>query len=261
MSSTDDVTPLQGDEKPKPLSRSEDSRKKNKNYLDFDDAREYMRSEMIPSRTKFYEWYELNKPKTIPRFPYRVYKEWVSWNDFLGNENEFSVKVAKNYRDYEKAVLWAQTLALKTQPEWLVFARSGELPADIPARPDLVYKQWRGWSHWLGKTTSDIIQAKQQEAARNPAVFYIVKEQNVPDNVFTFGVDPVGIPSLSDWWKAEQFQIIRLYHYEPRYMEYAKATIENLSSYYLATDTMIVAPNVWEIIWHLDTTLERVFVW
>ena len=53
-------------------------RPKNENYLPWDEARAFIRDELLPSRGKFFEWWDRNKPKAIPRFPYRVYKEWTT---------------------------------------------------------------------------------------------------------------------------------------------------------------------------------------
>ena len=47
-------------------------RPRNENYLSFEEARDHVRNELIPSRGKFFEWWDRNKPKSIPRFPYLV---------------------------------------------------------------------------------------------------------------------------------------------------------------------------------------------
>ena len=40
---------------------------------------------------------------------------------------------------------------------WEEYCRSGNKPADIPARPDLVYHtEWKGWQDWLGQQPSPV---------------------------------------------------------------------------------------------------------
>jgi len=125
-------------------------RPKNENYLSFEEAREFVRSELLPSRGKFFEWWDRNKPKAIPRFPYRVYQEWISWNDFLGTNNKFNEKSGTKWRSLEEATLWVHSLKLGSYNEWMDYCRNTELPEDIPARPELIYDGWRSWNHWLG---------------------------------------------------------------------------------------------------------------
>ena len=107
----------------------------------FEEARELVHGEKIASRQQYYDWYDLHKPARIPRRPDRSYpKEWISWNNFLGNNNPFPC-VRKHFRQYNEAKIFAQTLNLKTKKEWLEFEKSGNRPAEIPSRPDVYYQK------------------------------------------------------------------------------------------------------------------------
>ncbi|TFG96310.1 hypothetical protein E4H12_11380, partial [Candidatus Thorarchaeota archaeon] len=186
----------------KQAAKKKRGRPKNENYLPWGEAREFMRGEMIPSRGKFFEWWSRNKPKAIPRFPYRVYKEWVSWNDFLGTDNKFNEKVGRSWRQLDEASMWVHKLKLGSQAQWMDWCKEvGNLPVDIPARPDLVYDKWRSWKHWLGSKTVEAVEAKQQ--AQRHAVYYIVHESDVPINVFTYGTDNGGLSALKERWERE----------------------------------------------------------
>jgi len=188
-------------------------RPRNENYLSFDEAREFVRSELLPSRGKFFEWWDRNKPKAIPRFPYRVYPEWISWNDFLGTNNKFNDKIGTKWRSIEEACVWVHTLKVSSFNEWMEYCRTHELPEDIPARPDLVYDGWRSWNHWLGNRPVEAIEAKMDP--QKIQVFYIIHEPGTPANVFTFGVEPMGITALKQRHEQDPFTVIRLFWHDP----------------------------------------------
>ena len=66
---------------------------------------------------------------------------------------KIKVKLCKPaFLPFEKALLYARSLKLKTQKEWQAWRMTGARPANIPSRPDLVYTHdgWQGWGHWLG---------------------------------------------------------------------------------------------------------------
>lgn len=240
-----------------PIKRA--GRPKNENYLKWEDAREAVRAEMIPSRSKYFEWWERNKPKAIPRFPYRVYiEEWISWNDFLGTNNSFKLNSAGKWRSYSEAILWAHALKIPTQEAWMEFARtSGKLPEDIPARPDLAYGKWVSWGHWLGNKPIAAIEAKK-EAVQQVAIYYIIRESNAPGNILTYGVDPHGITHLKEWWERDKFEVIKLYWYQPTQQTYIKQVLDRLSTPYRGDDRQRITPNIWEIMWYFDAVLEPV---
>lgn len=231
-------------------------RPKNENYIPYVEAREFIHGELIPSRKKYHEWWDRNKPKAIPRYPYRVYKDWVSWNDFLGTDNEFGVRVGRQWRPMDEAITWVHSLKIESYPKWMEWCKENTLPDDIPARPDLVYNNWRTWNHWLGNRPIEALEAIRE--ARKLAVYYIIHIPGVPENVFTFGMDPVGPTSFKERWEREKFTIIRMFWYEPEQAERVKHILESLSSPYLGDDKQRICPNFWEINYHLELTLQRI---
>lgn len=241
-------------DKPKKKKRG---RPKNENYLPWNEARDFIRGEMIPSRGKYFEWWQRNKPKAIPRFPYRVYKEWVSWNDFLGTDNKFNEKIGRAWRTLDEATLWVHKLGLQSQAQWMDWCKEKDnLPEDIPARPDLVYEKWRSWNHWLGNKPVEAIEAKQQ--AQQHVVYYIVHEQNVPINVFTFGTEQGGLSALKNRWEREKFDICRLFWYDSSRATAVKQIVEGLSRPYMENTRQRMTPNIWEIVSYLEVHLETI---
>lgn len=247
-----------GDEIEPPKERKPRAgRPRNANFLPWEEAREFVRGEMIPSRGKFQEWWDRNKPKTIPRYPYRVYKEWTNWNDFLGNSNAFNEKIGTKWLPLEEAVPKIHALKLKSYQEWMEWAKvPGNLPENIPARPDLVYDKWRSWNHWLGNKIAEVV--KVQQEAQKSQVYYIIHETDVPGNVLTFGVEQGGISALKERWEYEKFDVIRMFWFDPSKAGLLKQIVDTTTSSYLGNEYQRIAPNAWETIYHLSLHLEQV---
>ena len=90
------------------------------------------------------EWFKFTKsknfPKDIPLSVHWVYKkQFEGFNAFLGN----------NYKTYDEAKKYAQSLKLKGQKEWFNFSKTKNFPIDIPKRPDNVYKDFEGYTVFL----------------------------------------------------------------------------------------------------------------
>lgn len=241
----------------KPPVKKKAGRKPNSNYIPFEDARELVHNELLHSRGAYEMWWDRNKPKAIPRFPYRVYKEWVSWNDFLGTNNEFRQPV-RNWRPMEEAIHYVHGLRLTSQREWLEFCRdnAADVPEDIPKRPDVVYSKWVSWNHWLGNKPVEAIQAKVEAA--KIGVFYIIHEQGVPDNVITYGLEPKGLTTLKEWWDRDKFDVIKTFWHEPDRAATVQQVIEAFSSPYLGDNKQRITPNVWQIVEQLQMILRAI---
>ncbi len=116
-------------------------------------AREFARSLGLKN---FMTWVTFcsngNLPNDIPSAPQVAYRNsgWVSWGDWLGTGAISSAK--RQYLSFENARSFAKSLQLSNQKQWQAFARSGELPNDIPAVPNHVYRNdgWDGYGDWLG---------------------------------------------------------------------------------------------------------------
>lgn len=234
-------------------------RPKNDNYLPWEDARELVRNEMIPSRGKYHSWWDANKPKAIPRFPYRVYtEEWTSWNDFLGTNNKFNEKIGTKWKPLLEATLFVHSLKLKTAEEWMTWCKGeGNLPVDIPARPDLVYEDWRTWNHWLGNKPAEVVQVRQE--AQKVQVLSITHEEGSPQNVLLFTVEP-SLGAVKERWQRSNgsLSIVKLFWFEQEKAPVIKEITEALSSSYQGFERERIVPNVWEIVYHLQMHLNQV---
>ena len=60
-------------------------------------------------------------------------------------------EMKRNFRNFEDARKFAQSLNLTSYVEWLEFRKSGKRPDDIPSNPERVYKnKFLGFIDWLG---------------------------------------------------------------------------------------------------------------
>lgn len=136
---------------------------KDRNFRPFTEARRFVRALKLKSES---EWRSYRKgafpekeclPSDIPADPAMAYsgQGWISMGDWLGTGR---VSYAhKKYRPFIKARAFARNLKLKSRTEWESFCQGklkhkGLLPIDIPANPNLVYKNagWGGNGDWLG---------------------------------------------------------------------------------------------------------------
>lgn len=59
--------------------------------------------------------------------------------------------VKGEYRSFEEAREFVQKLGLESAREWRKYVNSGNKPDNVPANPNLVYKdEWKGFEDWLG---------------------------------------------------------------------------------------------------------------
>ena len=188
-------------------------------WVPFEEARTIIRAENIHSVIAYHKWHKKNQPQQIPNYPNKVYKNegWVSWNDWLGNNNKF-ITTGHHiiWRDFDEALIYVHRLKLKTFQDYYDLYRAKKLPEDFPGRPDYAYsKRWISWNHWLGNNLRAAVEAKQEAVA--VAVFYIVQLPDRPSNVFKFGVATGGKSQILDMQKATRCQIIKLFKMEPQF--------------------------------------------
>lgn len=122
-----------------------------KQYLPFEEAREYVRKLELKND---YEWAEYcksgKKPFNIPQSFRKIYKGQVNGlGDWLGTG-----RVADHLREflpYDEAKEYVRTLNLKGQKEWREYKKKNKIPTNIPLMPEKIYKnEWKGYTDWTG---------------------------------------------------------------------------------------------------------------
>jgi DNA-directed RNA polymerase subunit F len=114
----------------------------NRKYLSYQEAKKFVFKLGLKNQKEWKEYAKSrNKPDDIPNDPFGVYKrnnQWISWGDFLGNNNIATFN--REYVSFEEARKFVVKLGLKGKQEWLEYVKSGKKPDYIPAKPEHVYK-------------------------------------------------------------------------------------------------------------------------
>ncbi|MFL2495032.1 MAG: DEAD/DEAH box helicase family protein, partial [Porticoccaceae bacterium] len=127
------------------------NRQKSENFVSFNEAKAWAIKQNIRGQR---EWRAFTKspdfPDNIPKNPNVVYsdKGWNGEPDFFGYE---PISGPKKFRDFAEAQTFAQTLGLSLRADWQKWLKTGRRPHDIPAKPNVVYKDegWDGWTDFL----------------------------------------------------------------------------------------------------------------
>ena len=88
----------------------------------------------------------------MPSHPNTVYKHdgWQGCGHWLGTGTV--AHKDKQFLPFKEALLRARSLKLTSNTEWREWCKTSARPANIPSRPDRVFKHagWQGYGHWLG---------------------------------------------------------------------------------------------------------------
>ena len=122
-------------------------------FLPFNRALLLARSLGLASEPEWRVWCRAGRrPPELPADPRHVYKDsgWQGWGHWLGTGNAVCNK--KEFLPFDEALALARSLQLRGQAEWEAWVRGGFRPANVPSKPDAVYKHagWQRWGHWLG---------------------------------------------------------------------------------------------------------------
>ena len=213
----------------------------------------------LNSRSAYIAWHQANNVGYLPRYPERVYKEWVSWNEYLGTANMFRGDVVKPVRAFWEAVKFAQGLAslhdINTMAEWLHWCgeHDGELPADIPVRPDTRYVEWQriGWPGWLGTA----VRSKLAAAKQSTALLCICSHHNLrmPGNKYAVIQAELGITELRQVLARHgDLRVVRCYRLDNELKSEALAVF---SRYGRDEGDGWFVPNINDVLFELDGML------
>jgi hypothetical protein len=126
-------------------------KRNNKTWRSFEVAREYVHDLGLRDLSEWLAWAKSEaRPGGIPPNPSVIYKHrgWVNIGDWLGIENVS--RRGGNWKSFEKAREFVQSLGLKNYEEWRAWSRSPERPKNIPSAPREVYAKegWKGFGDW-----------------------------------------------------------------------------------------------------------------
>lgn len=168
------------------------------NWMDFQEARKYVRTLNIKSSNGWYMFCKSGKkPKNIPSNPNIIYQNigWKSFGNWFGTNSSHVIN--KKFLEFEEARTLVRNLGLKTVGEWVDYTKSGDKPEEIPSNPGNYYKD-KGWisnGDWLGtniishnkKVFIDYVDARKFVRKLNfnkqKDWFEYSKSGNRPDNI------------------------------------------------------------------------------
>lgn len=192
-------------------------RRKRANWLKYEQASRIAREAGCTSRKSYWDWWNAARPNNIPKMPQRVYKEWTTWGEFLGNNNVFQKYDKGSYRPYWEAVRWAQATChregLTRSIDWLHWYDDNErsIPEDIPKNAHYHYaEQWQGWATWLGTN----IQGKVDAAKQELSVFALCTSPHSANNVLQVVVAKSGISELKEVVAEHRLNVSKAYAFD-----------------------------------------------
>jgi hypothetical protein len=121
-------------------------------FRPFGEARDFVHSLGLESGTSWRTYCRRGSlPPDIPAAPWSTYhgKGWVGMGDWLGTRRVATRR--RQYRAFQEARAFARSLGLRSAAEWRAFCIGGNLPEDIPAKPERTYHHegWAGIGDWL----------------------------------------------------------------------------------------------------------------
>ena len=127
---------------------------KDRKFRSFEEARVYVQSLGLRNQAEWRRYAKTSDfPKDISKRPDHKYKGkgWVGWGDWLGTGNVHK----KEFRSFEEARVYVQSLGLRNQAEWRRRTKLSGFPKDIPRNPYQTYKSkgWVSFGDWLGTGT------------------------------------------------------------------------------------------------------------
>jgi len=119
------------------------------NWRPYEEAKKYAQSLKISSFNEWKKYIVLKDfPSDIRKNPL-AYNEFKSVGEFLGTgriADQF-----KEFKSYEHAKKYAQSLKLKGRTEWRAYTKRKDFLRDVPVTPSEVYRvKWEGWGEFLG---------------------------------------------------------------------------------------------------------------
>ena len=113
---------------------------KNKVFHSFEEARNYVRNLGLKNTKEWNEYCKSgNKPDNIPSSPPSLYKnKFKGYGDWLGTG--VIADRDREFLSFKEAREFVRKLEVKGDQDWRRYCKSGNKPDDIPANPNIVYK-------------------------------------------------------------------------------------------------------------------------
>ena len=151
----------------------------------FEEARGFVRKLEFQNTEEYNKWAKTDqKPQNIPTAPKRIYAEFSTMEDWLGNKERKQI----NYLNYFEAKKWAKSKKILTGAMWQKLSSQNKIPKNIPKAPAQFYDEWEGWPKFL-ETMIDYMSydeakkfVKSKKILGNYAFREYIKKNKLPKN-------------------------------------------------------------------------------
>jgi len=116
-----------------------------KKFIKYEECKDIIVKYKLSGYLEFKKWIKLNNEYNIPANPHIYYKDkgWVSWDNFLSNDNKSNIEKSKMFLTYPECKEYINKFKLTSSNEYSKI----EKPYYIPTSPHIVYKN-KGWISW-----------------------------------------------------------------------------------------------------------------
>ena len=122
-------------------------------FLSFEETLMFVRTLNISNEKEWRKWSTSSeRPSNIPSKPDRTYKDkgWINWGHFLGTFSVKTVGIKKEFVCFKEALEISRSFEINSLREWQKKRKHLTTTYNIPTHPDKVYKEFKGYCHWLG---------------------------------------------------------------------------------------------------------------
>jgi hypothetical protein len=232
--------------------------RKRKKWLPLALLSQYAREEGIKTVKQYREWVRDRRPEGVPRFPERVYDDWVGFNELLGTNNIWGPYHVRNntsrYLPYHEATRYIQQFQLGTLHDYWDWYDKNK-PEFLPKFPQQFYKRAGvpfSWPHFLGKTAI----AKLDMAEEKVTVFAIVKDKTLPFNVFSFILERDGQFALGKKIAEKNWTLVKMFKWDKERVGDINTILANGSSSYYGEKMTRMVVNIHQLVWDLSEVLD-----
>jgi hypothetical protein len=239
---------------------------RKRKYPEFHIARQTARELNMKSSTDYIRWHKVNQPPYLPRYPDRVYKEFISWMDFLGTKGANPLardarllRLGHVFRPFWQAVKWSQAYChehkLTSGSQWSEYVKRHDIPDDIPEHPEGYYDEWKstGWNTWVGKQAEDIIAAEKVQthifaicsfrSIKVPGNYYALIHAKGGDGELNAALNNMNegmVIRCYKWEDALQDKVMRILSMFCKDVGEGKALIPNVNALIFELDNMLL---------------------
>lgn len=235
---------------------AKDLKKMFRKWMSYNAAKLTMRDYGITSRKQYWDWWDSEKPRALPKYPNRVYEQWTNWSEFLGAEkvafhNYMGIKGERRskmkVRPYYEALRWMHAQKFTSYEQYQEAYKSRKLPEDFPSDPQKHYEEWVSWPHWFGKD----INAQIESAKHSLGILALCVPTDMPGGFIRTIIVNDGWTALKDTVTKERtLRVVKMYQWVPDKAQTLNAILSHYGN--KKENNYWLISNMHEVVYALD---------